>query len=179
MDFSSIISGVGDFVDNNSSWLKPVAQVGLDLYKQYQQGGARDDVADLYREREKRNWEQYLAEEQAYQAQQAQSWAQAQANRRAAAAAAAATDANRREALGKANKVEQKNYKQMIKLIKPYQKATSALIDPSQKTFEQGFDTISMLNGILKGKDNMALLKDSGPAYGIDIPIPEYMKAKK
>lgn len=179
MDFSSIISGIGDFVDNNSSWLKPVAQAGLDLYKQYQKQSANDKISDIYRQREQNNYNNYLAEVEAYNQQVQQQQAAANAARASAQAARAATEKNRQAAASKANDVVQKNYKQMIKLMKPYQKATSALIVPSQENMEGGFDIMSKLNSILSGSENMALLKNSGPAYAIDIPLPDYLLKKK
>lgn len=179
MGISDIFSGVGDFFSDNSSWLKPVAQAGLDIYKQYQKQEANDKIADIYRQREQNNYNNYMADVAAYNQQVAQQQAAANAARASAQAARAATEANRQAAAKKANDVVQKNYKQMIKLMKPYQVATSSLIDPAQKNMTGGFDTMSKLNAILMGADNMALLNNSGPAYAIDIPLPDYLTKKK
>lgn len=166
----SILSDIGGFLKDN----KEIISFGGDIGKYFIDSNARNNVSDVYKDADRRaqeNWEAYKQYQQnAYNI----ALQNAGASRAAAAARRAAaeeTEKRRQEALKRAKKRESKGYKNAIAMYKPYVDVGAELLPQMSQAYQGGLKSLTeFLN-----KPREA----AGPSWGIDIPLPDYMKEEK
>jgi len=165
----------GGWFTRNADWLKPVVGAGLNAWKQSQADDAQGQYLDYLRQREQANYDAYMQQANAYNAQLGQGGG---GNNGAAAAAARATEANRMAASKKANRVSRKTYKKLLAMYAPYKQTADQLLPQMQQTYE---NSLGMQNSMLKylnSPEQVAKLDAAGPAWNVNVPLPDSVRIK-
>ena len=172
MGFFDSISG---FLDDNSSWLKPVTQFVGNVGGSALDSRNQDAYLDSLRRGEDKN---YADSKALYDAQVA--YAQANAGGGGSGdggAAARANEAQRVKAAKKGLKREKKGFKDIRELYQPFKESAHRLLPGMEGLYMQGAQNLNNLNPIFSNPANLA--PQSKAAYQIDIPIPDYLLGKK
>lgn len=170
--------GISDFLGDNAGWLKPLVGTGLGALKQSNVDNTQKEYMDYLRQREDSNYANSVNDINAYNAQMAANYGASSANRRAAAAAASANEANRQAAAGKANKVQQKMYKNLLAMYAPYRQTADQLLPQMTQTYEKSLGLQNSLAGLLGTPGEQAKFTGSIPAWQVKVPLPESIKGK-
>lgn len=172
---AGFFDSIGNFIDKNSSWLKPVTQFIGNVGGSALESRNQNAYLDSLRRAEDRN---YADAKALYDAQVA--YAQANAGGGGdggAGAAARANEANRVKAAKKALKREKKGFKDIRELYQPFSDSAKRLLPGMEGLYMQGANNLNTLNPIFSNPANLA--PQSKPAYQIDIPIPDYLVGKR
>lgn len=170
----SSTGGVGGWLNTNSSWLKPIAELGVGAVKQNQVDNTQSQYLDYLKSKENQNYDDSVAQINAYNAQLEASNAASAAR----AAAARGTEANRMKASKKANKVSQSTYKDLLKMYKPYRDTADALLPQMTQTYQNSLGMQNNMMNYLAQPNQMAKLDASGPAFRVKIPLPDSVRLK-
>lgn len=161
MDFSSIVSGVGDWFSNNSGWIKPVVSGISNLYQANNQANARNQFADLARQQEQANYDAAMADAAYYDKWMADKMGVDASNRAGAAAASAArarAAAAQAAAMNAAAKQEEQNRlragrKAMSTMKAGYDESTATL----QPFYQQGVDALPLQRNAYESAVNTSM----------------------
>ncbi len=171
------------FVTENKDVIKPIAQVGLGALKNTQNDSATKDYINYLKSQEQTNYQNYLADVDAYNAAGADAAANANAraaaaaaNSRARAAAAAATERNRLKAAKKASKEEQKGYAEALALMAPYVQAGEKVLPAKTGTYLDALKRMSAIGQTLDTKKADA--NASIPSWEVPVQLPDYLMRK-
>lgn len=167
--------GDGTWFSRNEGWLKPVTGAILGGINNSNQSSARGDVASLLRGQIDRGYQNDRATYDAYVAHQQQ----ANAARASAAAAAAANARARQQAQQRANRIQQKGIKEMMKMYEPHRSSFERLFPQMTQTYSNSMGGINSLLAALQTPEALARLNQSVSAHQTDIPLPEYLKKEK
>lgn len=162
------------FIGDNKDWLKPVAAFGVDALKQTQSDDLNSQYIDYLRNRENQNYENAKAQADAYNQQLAASGAASSAR----AAAARQNESNRLAAAKKANKVTQDTYKKILAMYAPYKQTADALLPQMTKTYQDSLALQGDMLGFVQSPEQQAKLNAAGPAWNVNVPLPDYVKMK-
>lgn len=168
--FDSITS----FVTDNSSWLKPVASIGMGALQQSQKDDTQQQYLDYLRQQEDQNYQDSVTGINAYNEQLKLS----QANSAARAAAARQTEANRMKASKKANKVSQQSYKDILAMFKPYKDVADRLLPQKTQAYENSLGLQKSLLDYIQQPNQKAKLDAAGPAWNVNVPLPDSIRLK-
>lgn len=129
----------------NFDWLLQAAPAVLNGIGNYTQESNRNEtnqgLYDIMRQAEDRNYANALAEHQARIGAS-----------NSARAAAGQTDANRRGALGNAQKILNKSHKKSMKMLKPYAQAGKQMLPFHTNTAQGGLRGMDMLAAYMQGQ---------------------------
>lgn len=168
--------GIGDFITNNSSWLKPVTNLVGNIGGSMQQSSNQSAYLDSLRAAEQRNYDDAKAMYE-WQNQNAAANAASSAARSASAAAAAnANEAQRVKAAKKGQKLEKKAFEEIKGIYKPYVETGARTLPIMEGLYGQGAGNASLLNAFMTDPKRM---NNSKPAYEIDVPVPSWLKKKE
>ena len=170
--------GVTGFLEKNADWLKPVVGLGLGALKQGNVDNTQKEYINYLKQREDANYQNSINDINAYNAQMQANFAASSANRRAAAGAAAANEAARQGAAKKANKVQQKMYKNLLAMYAPYRQTADQLLPQMTKTYEGSLGLQNSLASLLATPTEKAKFTASVPAWQVNVPLPESVKGK-
>lgn len=171
----SWISDIGDWIGDNKSWLKPVAELGSGLFKQTQQNDQQSQYLDYLRQKEQQNYNDSVNAINAYNAQMAAASGYGGDNS-AAIAAANQTDANQMRAARKANKVSQKAYKDILAMYAPYKATADRLLPQMTQTYENSLGLQNAMGKYIASPEQVAKLDAAGPAWNMNVPLPESLR---
>lgn len=177
------LTDIGDFVSGNKGWLEPVLGGALDLYKESQRSSSNNQVADLMRQQEQRNYDESAANRQSYDnyLQNYNSWrAGEQASRRAAQAAYAAAArqelANKMQAMKKAQKRTKAGYDEAKGYLNPYREAGLSLLPGRTQAGQNAINQANLLMAYMQSPEVMAKLSTKDSMVKQNIPLPSYLK---
>lgn len=162
----------GGWITRNSDWLKPVIGAGIGAYQQSQSDDTQSQYLDYLRQREDANYQNMLAQMQAGQGGGGDGGA-------ARAAAQRQTEANRMAASKKANKVSRKTYKKLLEMYQPFRDTATQLLPQMTKTYENSLGMQGDMMQYLQNPAQMAKLDAAGPAYNVNVPLPDSVRLKK
>lgn len=174
---SDIFDGVGSFVSDNSGWIKPIVGAGLGYLQGSTNNSYASSYADALEKQNQANYANYLSNLDAYNKYQTAASSASAANRAAAASARAANDKASMAAAKKALKYETKAKKEAFARYQPYVDAANSLLPKRTALAGQGLDLLSTLGQQLAGQTGK-LSGSNGPAWTINVPVPEYLKRK-
>jgi hypothetical protein len=172
----SWLDSIGEFVDGNASWIKPILNVGGSIYQQSQaQQGAQGSL-DAQMQGEQQRYDNALAEQQAYNqyvdAINMHDWQ----NQNSRAAAQAQQDELSRRYAKKANRKQREHFGEAKGYLEPYRQTGLRLLPQMEGTYTQGLNNLGLLGKYAMNAKNMAALDGSKPAYEVQLPLPEYMR---
>lgn len=160
-------SGVTDWLGNHAG---DILDTGIAIYGQSQKDKSQDQYLDYLRERENQNYQDSVNAINAYNAQLGGGGG--------GAGAFNATEANRLAALSAANAASQASYKKILQMYKPLRKTVKRLLPQMTKTYENSLGLQGKLSDFIQSPEQMALLNQSGPAWNVNVPLPDYVKIK-
>lgn len=163
-------------LDDQASWLKPVLNVGGSIYSQYQKNKGAQGALDAQRQSEQQNYDDALAEQQAYNNYVDEvnmyDWQNAQSR----AAAAAQQDALRRRYAKKAAKKQREYYNEAKGIYLPYQQTGARLLPQMEGTYSGGLNNLNSLSKLTMSPESLAKLNSSKAAFEVGVPLPDYMR---
>ncbi|MBL0320548.1 MAG: hypothetical protein IPP74_14830 [Alphaproteobacteria bacterium] len=164
----SWISDVGGWIGNNSDWIKPIVGAGLGAYKQSQTDNAQSQYLDYLRQREQQNYDNSVAQINAYNTQGAQ----------AGSGGGGGNDAARMAAAAKGQHAMDKTYKQLLAMYAPYRQTADRLLPQMTQTYENSLGLQNGLMQFLNSPSQVAKLNGSIPAYNVNVPLPDSVRMK-
>ena len=170
-------SDAGDFISDNSSWLKPVASLASGARKQSNVDNSQSQYQDYLRQREQKNYEDSVAAINAYNQALGQGPGGGDGGA-ARAAAARQTEANRMQASKKANKFTKNMYKDLLKIYAPYRETADRLLPQMTQTYEGSLGMQNNMMKYLQDPEQMKKLNASGPAWNVNVPLPDSVRLK-
>jgi len=182
--FDSVTEGIGSLWDTGralitddkgdlSSWVKPVVNAGIGALNQSNADTTRSQYLEYLRQKEQQNFASSTDAINAYNAQLMAGGGGGGGN-----SGAAATEANRQKAAKKANKVTQKNYKELLKMYAPYRQTADKLLPEMTQTYQNSLGLQQALGNFVNAPEQMAKLNGSIPAYNVNIPLPDSVRIK-
>lgn len=166
-----------DFFDSLFDYLPEILLGGSALYGAYESDKNRDRYVDQARANEDRNYADSKANYDAYLSYLNGVGGGVAANNAAYAGAHAKQEQGRLGALGKGIKKYEKAHKQGMGMLRPYVQAGHMLLPKATKTYGNALDTMNLMNAYLSSPEKM--VPKGGPAYQVNIPIPDYLKGAK
>lgn len=165
----SWISDVGSWIGDNSGWIKPIVGAGVNSYKQSNADDAQSQYLDYLRQREQKNYEDSVAQINAYNQQGAAM---------GAGSSGGGNDAARMAAASRGNHAMQKTYKQLLKMYAPYRQTADRLLPQMTQTYENSLGLQNSLAQFLNSPAQVAKLSASIPAYNVQVPVPDSVRQK-
>lgn len=169
---SNIASSVGGFLSDNSSWLKPVAQVGMDLLGASRQRDATQQYLNQLKQAEQQNYNDQKSQYDAYTAYLA---ANSGGGGGGGGGASAQNEANRLSSLKKALDYEKKNFKTTQGFLMPYYEAGKNVLPARTQTYQAGLTGLQNLFGFMNTPEMLAKLNASRPSFQVNIPTPNVL----
>ena len=163
--------GVKGFVTDNKDWLQPAAKVITGALNQKNVDNTQDLYTQYLREKEMRNYQDYVAQAQAYNAGLGQGGGGRSGGGGGNNAAAMA-------ASKKANRKMQQTYRKLLAMYKPYKDAADTLLPGMMQSYQSGLGLMGDMTNIVKDPVQMAKLNGSIPAYKVNVPLPESVRIK-
>jgi len=175
------MSWLGDafgWIKDNKDIIEPAATFGFGALQQVNKDNTESQYLDYLRQKEQQNFQDSSAAIDAYNQQAQAAAGAAQANAAARASAARATEANRQAAAKKANKVDKKTYKDILKMYAPYRQTANQLLPQMQQTYQNSLGLQNALAQYVNSPAQVAKLDAAVPAYNVNIPLPDYVRQK-
>lgn len=161
---------VTEFVTDNSSWLKPVANAGVQLFNQNTQDTARNEYQKYLMEKEKQNYQNSVDTYNAYQ-----EYLKTQGGG-SGGRGGGSNQGAKNAASKKALKAEQDAIKKNKALYQPFADTALRLLPQKTKMYEDSLGQLSQMSQLLASPEQRALLTASRPASSVNIPLPDYLK---
>jgi hypothetical protein len=161
--------GISGFVKENKDWIQPVAKVGMGALNQQNIDNTQDTYAQYLREKEMRNYENYVQQAQLYNAGLGQG---------GGGGGGGGNNAAQMGASKKANRKMQQTYRKILAMYKPYKDAADALLPGMMQSYQSGLGLMGDMTNIVKDPKQMAKLNGSIPAYQVNVPLPESVRIK-
>jgi hypothetical protein len=171
-----LFDSIGSFVSNNSSWLNPLANIGIGAIKQHNADNAQGAYLDYLRSREQQNYQDSVDQINAYNA--AHAGGRPGSSNAASVGAARATEANRQHAAKKALNQTTKTYKDLLAMYAPYKQTADQLLPQMQHAYESSLGLQHSLADFVNRPDQQAKLNGSIPAYAVNVPLPDSVRIK-
>jgi len=172
---SDIYDGAKGFYNEYKDVIKPIVGAGLGALNQSNADNTQSQYLAYLKQKELENYQNSLASINAYNSQLSSGGGRGNG---AAIAAANATERNRQAALKKANKVTQNTYKEVLKMYAPYRQTADALLPQMTKTYEDSLGLQKSLLNFVNSPDQIAKLTASGPAWNVNVPLPDTVRIK-
>lgn len=159
--------GVSGFVKDNKDWLQPAAKVVTGALSQKNIDNTQDTYAQYLREKEMRNYQDYITQAQTYNAGLGQGGGGGGSN-----------NAAQMGASKKANRKMQQTYRKLLAMYKPYKDAADTLLPGMMQSYQGGLNLMGSMSDIVKDPAQMAKLNGSIPAYQVNVPLPDSVRIK-
>ena len=179
----SWISDIGGWLSDNKGVIGSVVGTGLNAINQYNKDESQSQYLEYLRQREDKNYQDQVAQINAYNAQLAAAGSGGgggggSRGNGAAAAAARKTEANRMKASKKANKISQESFKKIIDMYAPLAGTVNELLPLKTDTYKKSLGMQNAMSQYLAQPGQMAKLDAAGPAWNVNIPLPDLVRIK-
>ena len=171
---------------SGSSWLEPVLNVGSKLVDTYLRDDNRGEIEDILRAREDRNYQEGLANYnayneylKAYEGASAANRAASARNAQARAAAAAREHQNMLAAAKQGMRVANKHDKRALAMMQPYVDAGAATIPKMTETYGKALGGMNSAFDYVSSPAQMAKLEQDKAAWNTGVPIPSYLMGRR
>ena len=173
-DIGQFVGDAGNWIDKNQGWLKPVVKFGTGALGQMNTSDAQSQYLEYLRQQEQQNYQNSVDATNAYNQQLQASQGAAAANR----AAAMQTEANRQAAAKKGNKKSQQTYKELLALYAPFKDTATQLLPQMSQTYQNSLGMQNAMSQYLNQPGQVAKLDAAGPAWNVNVPLPESLKGR-
>lgn len=175
MSFWDDITG---FIGDNKGWLQPLATAGLGALKQSNSDNTQSEYLQYLKDRENQNYQNSINQINAYNTAMGANVASSNAARASARTAASANQAAQLAAAKKAKNQMQKTYKNLLAMYAPYRQTADRLLPQMTQTYEGSLGIQNSLAKLLASPEQQAKFSASVPAWQINVPLPDSLKAK-
>ena len=172
MGFGDIFSGVGDFLSGNSSWLKPLAQVGMTAYNTHEKNQQAQGYINFLRDQENQNYQNYTNNRDAYLQWYQQNHAGGGGRGRGGGSNNAAALAAQKKAMER----EQQGFADARKTLQPWYDVGVRLLPNQAETYGNSLNALNMLYAYQTTPQMVSQMNQSRPAWQVDVPLPEHLK---
>lgn len=183
----SAVSSVGDFINNNSKWIQPVAGYALNEYNQGQQKRDQQNLFNVQAQAEQADWQRrneernrYLSWYQSRQAYEDSGGGGGGGGRGGGGGGGGAPSgrmtAEQYAAYQRALEAESSAYASASQRLKPFGDVATALLPDMSRTYNTGNVATQALLGNMMTPERMAALSQSVPAQAVPVAVPDYLK---